>query len=141
MSQFLHPSVRSVRSLFLILRPIVLFPKLYSTLSLFTQVYKWVLAIIMLGGNQLQYSQSLHATETRIKCRPDGSVSLSRRYRLIAFETNIMLPFARLFYYGFKPCRARFSRAELRAIDFVTLCCSSNCSLFYRLQLPVLAGS
>ena len=25
--------------------------KLYSTLSLFTQVYKWVLAIIMLGGN------------------------------------------------------------------------------------------
>ena len=25
--------------------------KLYSTLSLFTQVYKWVPAIIMLGGN------------------------------------------------------------------------------------------
>ena len=25
--------------------------KLYSTLSIFTQVYKWVLAIIMLGGN------------------------------------------------------------------------------------------
>ena len=25
--------------------------KLYSTLSLFTQVYKWVLAIIMRGGN------------------------------------------------------------------------------------------
>ena len=25
--------------------------KLYYTLSLFTQVYKWVLAIIMLGGN------------------------------------------------------------------------------------------
>ena len=25
--------------------------KLYSTLSLFTQVYKWAPAIIMLGGN------------------------------------------------------------------------------------------
>ena len=25
--------------------------KLYSTLSLFTQVYKWELAIIILGGN------------------------------------------------------------------------------------------
>ena len=25
--------------------------KLYSTFSLFTQVYKWVPAIIMLGGN------------------------------------------------------------------------------------------
>ena len=25
--------------------------QLYSTLSLFTQVYKWVPAIIMLGGN------------------------------------------------------------------------------------------
>ena len=31
-------------------RVVSLDKKLYSTLSLFTQVYKWVLAIIMLGG-------------------------------------------------------------------------------------------
>ena len=32
-------------------RVVSLDKKLYSTLSLFTQVYKWVPAIIMLGGN------------------------------------------------------------------------------------------
>ena len=32
-------------------RVVSLDKKLYSTLSLFTQVYKWVLAITMLGGN------------------------------------------------------------------------------------------
>ena len=32
-------------------RVVSLDEKLYSTLSLFTQVYKWVPAIIMLGGN------------------------------------------------------------------------------------------
>ena len=32
-------------------RVVSLDKKLYSTLSLFTQVYRWVLAIIMLGGN------------------------------------------------------------------------------------------
>ena len=32
-------------------RVVSLDKKLYSTLSLFTQVCKWVLAIIMLGGN------------------------------------------------------------------------------------------
>ena len=31
-------------------RAVSLDKKLYSTLSLFTQVYKWVPAIIMLGG-------------------------------------------------------------------------------------------
>ena len=56
--------------------------KLYSTLSLFTQVYKWIPAIIMLGvtlrwtsiptRGEKQYSQSLHATETGVKRRPDG---------------------------------------------------------------------
>ena len=30
---------------------VLLDKKLYSTLSLFTQVYKWVPAIVMLGGN------------------------------------------------------------------------------------------
>ena len=29
--------------------------KLYSTLSLFTQVYEWVPAIIMMGGNHAMY--------------------------------------------------------------------------------------
>ena len=32
-------------------RVVSLDKKLYSTLSLFTQVYKWVMAIVMLGGN------------------------------------------------------------------------------------------
>ena len=32
-------------------RVVSLDEKLYSTLSLFTQAYKWVPAIIMLGGN------------------------------------------------------------------------------------------
>ena len=32
-------------------RVVSLDKKLYSTLSLFTQVYKWVPAIVMLGGN------------------------------------------------------------------------------------------
>ena len=32
-------------------RAVSLDKKLYFTLSLFTQVYKWVSAIIMLGGN------------------------------------------------------------------------------------------
>ena len=32
-------------------RAVSLDKNLYSTLSLFTQVYKWVSAIIMLGGN------------------------------------------------------------------------------------------
>ena len=32
-------------------RVVSLDKKLYSTLSLFTQMYKWVPAIIMLGGN------------------------------------------------------------------------------------------
>ena len=32
-------------------RVVSLDKKLYSTLSLFTQVYKWLPAIIMLGGN------------------------------------------------------------------------------------------
>ena len=32
-------------------RVVSLDKKLYSTLSLFTQVYEWVPAIIMLGGN------------------------------------------------------------------------------------------
>ena len=32
-------------------RVVSLDKKLHSTLSLFTQVYKWVPAIIMLGGN------------------------------------------------------------------------------------------
>ena len=32
-------------------RVVSLDKKLYSTFSLFTQVYKWVSAIIMLGGN------------------------------------------------------------------------------------------
>ena len=32
-------------------RVVSLDKKLYSMLSLFTQVYKWVLAIIMVGGN------------------------------------------------------------------------------------------
>ena len=32
-------------------RVVSLDKKLYSTLSLFTQVYKWVPVIIMLGGN------------------------------------------------------------------------------------------
>ena len=32
-------------------RVVSLDKKLYSTLSLFTKVYKWVPAIIMLGGN------------------------------------------------------------------------------------------
>ena len=32
-------------------RVVSLDKKLYSTLSLFTHVYKWVPAIIMLGGN------------------------------------------------------------------------------------------
>ena len=32
-------------------RVVFLGKKLYSTSSLFTQVYKWVPAIIMLGGN------------------------------------------------------------------------------------------
>ena len=32
-------------------RVVFLDKKLYSTLSLFTQVYRWVPAIIMLGGN------------------------------------------------------------------------------------------
>ena len=33
-------------------RVVSLDKKLYSTSSLFTQVYKWVPAIIMLGGNR-----------------------------------------------------------------------------------------
>ena len=32
-------------------RVVSLDKKLYSTLSLFTKVYKWVLVIIVLGGN------------------------------------------------------------------------------------------
>ena len=57
------------------------------TVPLSTQVYKWVLAKLMLGvtlrwigipsrGNRNTPTYSLHATETGDKCRPGGSSRL-----------------------------------------------------------------
>ena len=56
------------------------------TLPLSSQVNKWLLANLMLGvtlqwtsipsRGELKYSQSLHATETKDKRRPDGPLGL-----------------------------------------------------------------
>ena len=53
-------------------RVVSLDKKLYSTLSLFTQVYKWVRAIIMLGGNLV----------SGLASHPGGSSNIPNRFML-----------------------------------------------------------
>ena len=82
-------------------RVVSLDKKLYSTLSLFTQMYiKWVPAIIMLGDNLEmdysipdpgEYSKSLHATETGVKRRPDGPLGSYADFTLPLGQTNLRL--------------------------------------------------
>ena len=93
---------REVRVLSLALRVVSLDKELYSTFSLFTQVYKWVPATCCWGGNPAM-DYSYHPVQGRSSNTPRHASCFGDRYKLRPFgplaQVRLYLTF---FYYYFR---------------------------------------